>query len=73
MTRPSKKTIEPLLGEWARLEARRINIERKRDCELAMHKAAFEKKTAPILLEAKTRLDSINARLALLAGNSGAQ
>ncbi len=73
MTRPSKKTIEPLLDEYARLEARRISIELKRDSELAPHRAAFEKKAAPIIAEAKSRCESIQKRMAVLRRDIEAQ
>lgn len=72
-TRPSKKTIEPLLDEYARLELRCVSIELKRDQELGPLKAAYEKKAAPIVNEAKEKLDTIKKRMSVLAGDINAQ
>jgi hypothetical protein len=73
MTRPSKKTIEPLLDEYARLEARRISIELRRDQELAPLRAAFEKKAGPIVADAKAKCDTIQKRMFVLANDINAQ
>lgn len=66
MTRPSKRTIEPLLEECARLEARRIGIEYQRDRDLEPLKEAYEKKAGLIVEEANRRLAAINRRCATL-------
>jgi hypothetical protein len=73
MTRPSKKTIEPLLDEYARLEARRLSIELKRDQDLAPLKEAYEKKAAPIVEAAKSKLEAITRQMTTLANHVNAQ
>lgn len=73
MARPSKKTIEPLLEEYARLETRRIGIELQRERDLAPLREAFEKKAGPVVADAKKRLDPITKRMSELAANINAQ
>lgn len=72
-TRPSKRTIEPLLEEYAQLEARRIGIQLKRDIELAPLREAYERKAAPIVDAATAKLDPISKRLKVLAGQIDAE
>lgn len=72
MARPSKKTISPLLDEFARLEARRLSIELKCMKDLEPHRTAFDKKAAPIITEAKSKCESIQKRQAVLAGEINA-
>lgn len=71
--KPSKKTIEPLLDEYGRLQLRAIAIELQRDRDLQPHKESYEKKAGPIVGISRERLDSINARLKVLFADIEAQ
>ena len=73
MKRPNKAAITSAVEEFGRLETRRISIELKRDRELLPHQETYEKKAGPIVAAAKTQLDSIAARKAVLAGEIGAE
>lgn len=73
MTRLSAKTIAPLLDEFARLKAKCISIELKRDAELQPLKDAYEKKAGPIVEAAQVRLTRIQQRMQILAGDIDAQ
>ena len=68
MTRhATRTTVTALLTDYAKLEARRITVESRRDRDLAPHKAAYEKKTASIVAAANTQLESINRQKVELA------
>lgn len=63
MAKPSKKTLEPLVDEWARNEVKRVRIIAQRDREIQPLTEAYEKKCSPINATAKEKLDPIDARL----------
>jgi hypothetical protein len=73
MAKPSKKTIEPLLQELAQLKLRALGIELQHAREIKPHKDRYEKAIAETVATAKTRLDSINARLSVLTKEINAQ
>lgn len=67
MPKPSRKTIEPLLDEWARLKARANKIEKSRDMEIAPLKERFEKQCAHIHSQKNEQLRPLNDKLTTLS------
>lgn len=66
MPKPSRKTIEPLLEEWATLKARAVKIEKSRDLEVQPIKERFERQCASINSTALQKLAPIHEKLNVL-------
>jgi hypothetical protein len=66
MAKPMKKTITPLLDEWADLKAKAEKIARSRDPEIQTLQEAFDRKCASIRSTANAKLAPLHEKLAVL-------
>ena len=64
MAKPSRKKIEPLLEEWAKLKAAEARIEKAREVELKPIRERFQKQCAEIDSTANAKLAPIREKLA---------
>jgi hypothetical protein len=63
MPKPNKKTIEPLLDEWAKLRAQADKIEQSRDLEIKVLQEHFDRKCASIRNIANGKLAPLQEKL----------
>lgn len=73
MPKPSKKTIEPLLDEWARKAVKRAKIEKSLDLEIAPLRESYNRKCAAINETAKQKLVPLQQRMAELGAEISKQ
>jgi hypothetical protein len=66
MAKPSKKTIQPLVDEWGKLNAQAQKIEDLRDAEIKILKDKFDRQCATIRAQANEKLEPIQKKLAAL-------
>lgn len=73
MAKPSKKTIEPLLDEWARLAAKRAKLEHAHEIEVAPLRERYERQCASIDKAAQEKLRPVQERMAELGAEISKQ